>query len=67
MLNGSKIGMILVFDIGNSNITIGAYDKDELAFTARLITDSELDAESYADKIQGILFYPVRPVKRLFP
>lgn len=48
--------MILVFDIGNSNITIGAYDKDELAFTARLITDSELDAESYADKIQGILF-----------
>lgn len=47
--------MILVFDIGNSNITIGAYEDNKLAFTARLITDRELDIEAYADKIQGIL------------
>ena len=47
--------MVLVFDIGNSNITIGAYEDDKLTFTARLITDRDLDSEAYAEKIQGIL------------
>lgn len=52
--------MVLAFDIGNSNITIGVFDKnkeniDELTFMSRLITDRGMDAEAYADKIKFIL------------
>ena len=31
--------MLLVIDAGNTNITIGAYEGDELLFTSRLATD----------------------------
>ena len=32
--------MLICIDIGNTNITIGIYDGDELKVTARLATDS---------------------------
>lgn len=60
--------MILVFDIGNSNITIGAFEKksclrqeasskavDELIFTGRLVTDPKMDAQTYEDLIKELV------------
>lgn len=54
--------MILALDIGNSNITIGAFEKGALIFTARLITDCEMTASGYAERIQGILLSKQRDI-----
>ena len=37
--------MLLVLDIGNTNITSGLYNGDELVETFRLISDKNLSAE----------------------
>lgn len=47
--------MILTVDIGNTNIAIGGFLKDQLAFVARICTDTTKTADEYADKILGIL------------
>lgn len=43
--------MLLAIDIGNTNLTIGLYDKDKLIFLARLATDAKRTAEQYAVEI----------------
>lgn len=40
--------MLLTIDTGNTSIKLGAYKKDELIFTARLLTDRNEDAVGYA-------------------
>lgn len=40
--------MLLTIDIGNTNITIGAYAHDKLCFVSRLATDKERTQDQYA-------------------
>ncbi len=47
--------MILTVDIGNTNITLGAYSEDELRFTSRLATSRHRTADQYAIEIKDIL------------
>ncbi len=47
--------MLLAIDIGNTNITLGAYDGDILKFTARLSTAHGTTSDQYAVEIKNIL------------
>lgn len=47
--------MLICVDIGNSNITIGVFDKENLKFTARLATDSRRTSDQYAIEIRDII------------
>ena len=47
--------MLLTIDIGNTNVTLGAYDAGILSFTARMATDSAKTADQYAVDIKNIL------------
>lgn len=47
--------MLLAIDIGNTNITLGAYRDNVLAFTARLATDTRLTTDQYAVQIRDII------------
>lgn len=47
--------MLLALDIGNSNITIGAFDGDDLVFTARMKTDRMRTENQYAIELLDIL------------
>lgn len=47
--------MLLAIDIGNTNITLGAYDNDVLSFTARLATVQGTTADQYAVEIKNVL------------
>ena len=47
--------MLLALDIGNSNITIGAYDDNGLVFTARMKTDRLRTENQYAIELLDIL------------
>ena len=47
--------MLLAIDIGNTNITLGAYDGEVLSFTARLATDTRMTADQYAVAVKNVL------------
>lgn len=47
--------MLLAIDIGNTNITLGAFCDSALSFTARLATDTRKTADQYAVEIKSIL------------
>ena len=47
--------MLLTVDIGNTNITLGLFNDDELTFTARLATDRKRTHDQYATEILNIL------------
>ena len=47
--------MLLAIDIGNTNITLGAFRDNILSFTARLATDHLKTADQYAIEIKDIL------------
>ncbi len=47
--------MILTLDIGNTSISIGAFDGNELKFTVRLSTDPAKTEDEYASKVYRIL------------
>lgn len=47
--------MLLTVDIGNTNITLGAYDGNILSFTARLATDTKKTSDQYAVDIKNLL------------
>lgn len=47
--------MLLTIDIGNTNITLGAYDGSVLAFTARLATELAKTSDQYAVELQNLL------------
>ena len=46
--------MLLTVDIGNTNITLGAYDGNILAFTARLATDTKKTDDQYAIELKNL-------------
>lgn len=47
--------MILALDIGNTNITIGVYDGNELKFVSRMATDRSRMEDQYAIELRDIL------------
>lgn len=47
--------MLLTIDIGNTNITLGAYHGHILSFTARLATEQKKTADQYAVDIKNLL------------
>ena len=47
--------MILTVDIGNTNVTIGGYDNDTLAFTARMATERSFTSDQYAVAVDALL------------
>ena len=47
--------MLLAVDIGNTNITLGAYEDDILLFTSRLATEFKHTSDQYAYEIKNIL------------
>ncbi len=47
--------MVLLIDIGNSNISFGIYNGKEITQTFRLITKDEKSADEYAMVIKGIV------------
>ena len=47
--------MLLTIDIGNTNVTLGAYDSNALKFTARLATETKKTADQYAVDIKMLL------------
>lgn len=47
--------MLLAIDIGNTNITLGGYRDNILAFTARLATDSRMTSDQYAIALRDVL------------
>ncbi|MGM9632474.1 MAG: type III pantothenate kinase [Eubacteriales bacterium] len=47
--------MILAIDIGNTNITIGGFEGNELCFVARISTDASNTSDEYAGKIMHTL------------
>ena len=47
--------MLLTVDIGNTNITLGAYNNRILGFTARLSTDQKKTEDEYAIEIKQLL------------
>lgn len=46
--------MLLVVDIGNTNVTVGCYDGEELIFTARTSTDERKTGDQYAIDLYNI-------------
>lgn len=46
--------MLLTVDVGNTNITMGIFDGDELRFTSRLATDRKRTEDQYAVELLNI-------------
>ena len=46
--------MVLVADIGNTNITLGIYKNDELIFVSRLATQRHRTSEQYAIELNAV-------------
>ncbi len=46
--------MILTADIGNTNITLGVFENDELVFISRLATQRHRTAEQYAIELKAV-------------
>ena len=54
--------MLLAVDIGNTNITLGAYNSNILEFTARLATDTRKTDDQYEVEIKQLLsLYGIEP------
>ena len=47
--------MLLAIDIGNTNITLGAFEESTLKFTARLSTETQKTADQYAVELKNLL------------
>ena len=47
--------MLLTVDIGNTNVTLGAYNGNILSFTARLATEPRKTSDQYAVEIKNVL------------
>lgn len=47
--------MLLTLDVGNTNITIGAYDGDKLLFVSRMATDLSRMEDQYAIELLDII------------
>ena len=54
--------MILAIDIGNTNIVVGCFDKDEVLFVERVSTDHTKTELEYAISLKNVLeIYDINP------
>ncbi|MDD6483971.1 MAG: type III pantothenate kinase [Clostridiales bacterium] len=54
--------MILALDVGNTNIVIGCFDRDEIIFTERLTTKHEATVLEYSISFKNVLeLYGIKP------
>lgn len=54
--------MILAIDIGNTNIVVGCFDKDDVLFVERVSTESTKTELEYAISLKNVLeIYGIRP------
>lgn len=49
--------MLLVFDVGNTNIVMGTFQEDELTFSWRMSTDKDKSSDEYVILINQMLQY----------
>lgn len=49
--------MILVFDVGNTNMVIGVFDNDKLITNWRIRTDSQRTCDEYAMMLRSLFLY----------
>lgn len=56
--------MLLTIDIGNTNITMGAYENNELKFVSRLATNRAITADQYAVDFKQIFSLYDVPVSK---
>lgn len=55
--------MLLAVDIGNSHIALGGYEKENLVFEARLLTEPNRTADQYAVELNQIMaLYRIDPL-----
>ena len=47
--------MILTVDIGNTNIALGGFEKNNLCFVARIATDTSATDDEYAVRLLSVL------------
>lgn len=47
--------MLLLFDVGNTHVTIGGYDGDRLLFTGRLASDPRRTEDEFAMMVESVL------------
>ena len=47
--------MLLLFDVGNTHVTVGGYSGDEHLFTARLVSDRRRTGDEFAVLIENVL------------
>ncbi len=57
--------MLLVFDIGNSNIVIGIYQGEELKYNWRIATDRQKTVDEYGMTIKSFFDYEGIPKERV--
>lgn len=55
MIKKRGILMILTADIGNTNITLGAFSNDKIVWISRLATDRHRTADQYAIELKAII------------
>lgn len=54
--------MLLVFDVGNSNIVLGMFKEDKLAYSWRISTDQAKSSDEYVILINQLLhYYDLKP------
>ena len=54
--------MILAIDIGNTNIVVGCFDKDDVLFVERVSTDHTKTELEYAISLKNVLeIYNIQP------
>ena len=47
--------MLLTIDIGNTNIVAGLFQKNKLLNRIKIVSNTDMDVNSYSKKIKGIL------------
>jgi len=57
--------MLLVFDVGNTNIVLGVYDKEKLLVNWRVSTDRQKTADEYGMLIYDLFAYGGTDVKKI--
>jgi len=55
LMKGTAYGMVLLIDVGNSNIVIGGHEKEKLVFSSRIATRTEFTSDEYAIKFEEML------------
>ena len=56
---GGKIIMLLVFDIGNSNIVLGTYEGKKLLKHWRISTDRQKTGDEYGMLINNLFMFSI--------